>query len=578
MNKIYKYYKPYIVFVLMAFALLFVQAMCELSLPDYMSDIVANGIATGDTGYIIEKGLIMLLVSFLSASASICTGFLASRVAAGVARDTRRGVFNRVMDYSNAQFDNFSVSTLITRSTNDITQVQMVTVFLIRMVFYAPVMGIGGAVKAVNNSANMPGLAWVIIGAVAFVLVFIVILLSIVQPKFMVVQKMTDRLNLIAREGLTGTMVVRAFINEEKEEAKFDEENTKITKLNLFLNRIMALMMPTMMLVMNSVSMIVVWVASYSAANVADVGNMMAFIQYATQIIISFVMVSVVFVMLPRAFVSVKRINEILTKEPSIKNKENAIEKEKFDGSVEFKNVFFKYPDAEDYVLKNISFSIKRGETVGFVGSTGSGKSTLIHLIPRLYDVSEGNILVDGVDIRDINVENLRKNIGFVPQKSVLFKGTIAENLKYGNDEATDEEMKKAAEIAQAAGFIAQKENGYEYDIAQGGSNVSGGQRQRLSIARALAKDAPIYIFDDSFSALDFKTDAALRQALKDNTQDKTLLIVSSRIGTIMHADKIIVLNEGEMAGMGTHEELMKSCEVYAQIARSQLSQEEAAI
>ncbi len=599
MSILLKYYKRHIGLILAAFALLFVQAQCDLALPDYMSRIVSEGIAVSDTGYILKYGLIMLLISLLGVAAAIGVGFVASRLGAGLARDMRTSVFGKVSLYSNAEFDKFSTSSLITRSTNDITQILIFTVMLVRTVFYAPIMGIGGVLKCVQYSKEMPQITMVIAIAVGALIAFIIFLLLVVQPKFTKVQKMVDKTNLVAREGLTGMMVVRAFNTQKYEEQRFDTVNSDLTKINLFVNRIMAIMMPFMTIIMNGVSLAIVWVAANTANDVTSVGNMMAFMQYAMQIIMSFMFVSMMFILMPRALVSARRIGEVLNSEITIVDRPDARPAEDLKGVVRFENVSFTYPGGEDPAISGISFTSLPGQTTAFIGSTGSGKSTLINLIPRLYDVTEGRITIDGTDVRDMTKESLRRNIGFVPQKNVLFSGTIESNLKYGwqpdpeelkarmeadgisEEEAvrrlSDEAMERAARIAQATEFIEAKPDKYQSEVAQGGGNVSGGQKQRLSIARALVKKCPIYIFDDSFSALDFKTDAQLRRALKEETSDATVLIVAQRVGTIMGADQIIVLDEGKIAGIGTHRELLQSCEVYADIAHSQLSEEELA-
>lgn len=574
MMKLIKIYKPYALWVLVIFALLFVQAMTDLALPDYMSNIVNNGITTGDTGYILQEGGKMLLVALLGAVCTILVGFLSARLAAGTARNLRHDVFRKVERFSNAEFDRFSTASLITRTTNDIQQIQMLSVMALRFVFYAPIMGVGGVVKAVTKS---PNLSWIIAVAVLVVIGLVLVLFSLSVPKFKLVQKLVDRLNLVTRESLTGMMVIRAFNTQKREEERFDEVNRDLTKTNLFVNRLMVFMMPVMMFVMNAVQITIIWIgAGQVDAGAIQVGDMMAFMQYAMQIIMSFLMISVMFIMLPRASVSAERINEVLDTEPVIQDKDAPKHfPSDFKGVVEFHNVTFTYPGASEPVLNDINFVAKPGETTAFIGSTGSGKSTLVNLIDRFYDVSTGHISIDGVDIRDVTQHELHEKIGFVPQKGVLFSGTIASNLRYGKEDAAEEELVAASRIAQAAEFIDEKENRYDSDIAQGGGNVSGGQKQRLSIARALVKQAPIYIFDDSFSALDFKTDAALRRALKQETGESTVLIVAQRISTIMGAEQIIVLDEGRIVGKGTHRELLQNCAVYREIAQSQLSEEE---
>lgn len=575
MSKLLKYYKPYAKWVLLAFVLLFLQAQADLALPDFMSNIVSNGIAVSDIPYIIKNGLIMLLISFGGLVASVLVGYIASRVGAASARDVRSGIFSTVSTFSNHEFDTFSVSSLITRSTNDISQLQIFSIMLIRMVFYAPIMGVGGVIKAFEKSREMPELAQTVLIAVTVLIVGLVVLLAIVQPKFVRVQKLLDKLNLVSREGLTGMMVVRAFNTESYEEERFDSVNRELTGVNLFVNRFMVLLMPFMSLIMNGVSLSVIWLASISASNVADIGNMMAFMQYATQIIMSFMMISMVFVLMPRAFVSARRVADVLGTEPTIKNKPDAITAKNIRGELCFDNVSFSYPDSDEPIIKNISFTARPGETTAFIGSTGCGKSTIVQLIGRLYDTSVGRVLLDGTDIREYTFESLRQNIGYVPQKNLLFSGTIRENIVYGKQDASDAAVQEAIDIAQASEFISQNPNGLNGEVAQGGGNVSGGQKQRLSIARAIVKNPPVYVFDDSFSALDFKTDATLRQALKSVTKNSSVLLVAQRVSTIMNAEQIIVLDQGEIVGKGTHTELLKNCPVYYDIARSQLSADE---
>ena len=534
------------------------------------------GMDTGviQTRYILNTGLIMIGITILGVIASICVGFLASRVGASLGRVLRSKTFEKVMRFSSKEMTEFSTASLITRSTNDIQQIQMMTVMILRIVFFAPFMAIGGIYKALSTNTSM---AWIIGVAVLAVVVVVIILFSTVMPRFKKLQNLVDRLNLVTREILTGLPVIRAFSTEQFEERRFDKANKDLTKVNMFVNRMMSAMMPLMMLVMNIISVLIVWVGAKNIDTGAmQVGDMMAFIQYTMQIVMSFLMISMISVMIPRAAVSANRINEVLDKEIVIK--EDKVP-EQFDenqkGVVEFKNVSFQYPDADEKVLHDINFTARPGETTAFIGSTGSGKSTLINLIPRFHDVTEGKILVDGRDIRHVSVHDLREKIGYVPQKGVLFSGTIDSNLRYGKKEANENEIKKAAKIAQALDFINEKENKFDSEIAQGGSNVSGGQKQRLSIARAIAKDPEIFIFDDSFSALDFKTDAKLRKALKAETENSTVLIVAQRISTILDADQIVVLDEGRVVGIGTHKELLKNCEIYNEIALSQLSKEE---
>ena len=526
--------------------------------------------------YMMKTGGKMLALAFLGMAASVLVGFLASRVAASTGRDLRSKVFQKVVGFSNAEFDHFSTASLITRSTNDIQQIQMVTVMLLRMVLYAPIIGIGGVFQVFQTNVSM---SWIIGLAVVLILLIVITLFVIAMPKFKVLQNLVDRLNLVTREILTGLMVIRAFSTEKHEEKRFDKANRDLTRTNLFVNRAMTFMMPVMMLVMNGISVLIVWSGAHGInQGQMQVGDMMAFIQYTMQIIMAFLMICMISIMLPRAAVSATRIDEILTSETQIGDKKEA-EHLPVDGigTVEFDHVSFRYPGAEEDVLHDISFTAKPGETTAFIGSTGSGKSTLVNLIPRFYDVTEGSIRIDGKDIRDISQKELRDQLGYVPQKGVLFSGTIASNILYGNPDGSRQEMEEAAAIAQAEEFILEKQEQYDSHISQGGANVSGGQKQRLSIARAVAKHPKVFIFDDSFSALDYKTDVILRKALKEYTQNSVVLIVAQRISTILHAEQIIVLDEGCVAGIGTHKELLRNCEVYRQIASSQLSEEELA-
>lgn len=526
--------------------------------------------------YMLKTGGKMLALAFLGMAASVLVGFLASRVAASTGRDLRSKVFQKVVGFSNAEFDHFSTASLITRSTNDIQQIQMVTVMLLRMVLYAPIIGIGGVFQVFQTNVSM---SWIIGLAVILILLIVITLFVIAMPKFKVLQNLVDRLNLVTREILTGLMVIRAFSTEKHEEKRFDKANRDLTRTNLFVNRAMTFMMPVMMLVMNGISVLIVWSGAHGInEGQMQVGDMMAFIQYTMQIIMAFLMICMISIMLPRAAVSATRIDEILTSETQIRDKKEA-EHLPADGTgaVEFDHVSFRYPGAEEDVLHDISFTAKPGETTAFIGSTGSGKSTLVNLIPRFYDVTEGSIRMDGKDIRDISQKELRDQLGYVPQKGVLFSGTIASNILYGNPDGNRQEMEEAAAIAQAEEFILDKQEQYDSHISQGGANVSGGQKQRLSIARAVAKHPKVFIFDDSFSALDYKTDVTLRKALKEYTQNSVVLIVAQRISTILHAEQIIVLDEGRVAGIGTHKELLRNCEVYRQIASSQLSEEELA-
>lgn len=526
------------------------------------------------TNYIFKTGAIMLGVALISMLATVAVGYLGARVAAKLGRNLRKDVFHKVISFSNKEMDEFSTASLITRSTNDIQQVQMLMVMLLRIVFYAPILALGGVIKVLGTDTSM---AWIIGVAVLVIISVVLVLFALVMPKFKSVQKLVDKVNLVTREMLTGMLVIRAFGTEKHEEKRFDNANTDLMKTNLFVNRTMSMMMPTMTLIMNLITILIVWNGAHRVdSGNMQVGDMMAFIQYTMQIIMAFLMISMVSMILPRAIVSMDRIDEVISKDVNIKDKKNTKEfDENKKGIVEFKNVSFRYPNAEEDVLRNITFTAKPGQTTAFIGSTGSGKSTLINLIPRFYDVTEGEILVDGIDVKDASQHNLRDRIGYVPQKGVLFSGDIGSNLRYGNQSATDEEVRKAAEIAQALEFIETKPDKFESEISQGGTNVSGGQKQRLSIARAIAKNPEIYIFDDSFSALDLKTDAALRKSLKEETGDSTVLIVAQRISTILNADQIIVLDQGSIVGIGKHEELLKNCEVYKEIAQSQLSKEE---
>jgi ATP-binding cassette subfamily B multidrug efflux pump len=538
----------------------------------------ALGMDTGkiQSRYILRAGMFMLLLSLLGAACTVVVGFLSSRTAAGVARNLRKSIFTKVESFSSTEFDKFSTASLITRTTNDITQIQMVIALAIRMLIYAPILGIGGVFKAYNKSASM---SWIIALAVIVLLGLIGTIFAIALPKFKLIQKLIDRLNLVTRENLSGMMVIRAFNTQKFEEGRFDTANNDLTKTNLFVNRVMVALFPAMMLIMNGVTLLIVWIGAHQIADSnMQVGDMMAFMQYAMQIIFAFLMMSFMFIMIPRASVSAQRINEVLQIEPTIVDpKEPKHFDEEVRGLVEFKNVSFRYPGAEEDVLKNISFKAMPGKTTAFIGSTGAGKTTLINLLPRFYDITSGEILIDGMDIRQVTQHELRDKIGYVPQKGSLFQGTIESNLKYADENATDSEIKTAAEIAQAMEFISENSEGFKGEISQGGANVSGGQKQRLSIARALVKKAKIYIFDDSFSALDFKTDSLLRKALKDETSSSTLLIVGQRISTIKNAEQIIVLDEGKIVGMGTHNELMENCVTYQEIALSQLSKEELA-
>ena len=551
--------------------------MLEQSAPVYIKQLYEKiGIDTDaiETHYILNTGGKMLALAGLCMAASVLVGLLASRVGASVGRGLRRDVFRKVVGFSNGEFDKFSTASLITRSTNDIQQIQLLTVMILRMVLYAPILALGGIYQVFHTNVDM---SWIIALAVGIIVMVVVVLFLIVMPKFKIVQNQVDRLNLVSREILTGLPVIRAFSTEKHEEERFDEANKALTKTNLFVNRAMTFMMPLMMLVMNAISILIIWVGGHSINDGAmQVGDMMAFIQYTMQIIMSFLMICMISVMLPRAAVSATRVDEVLTSDTLIHDpKEPDTFEKEGKGEVSFDHVSFRYPGAEEDVLHDITFTAKPGQTTAFIGSTGSGKSTLVNLIPRFYDVTEGKITIDGKDIREVSQRDLRNRLGYVPQKGVLFSGDIASNILYGNPDGSEAEMEEAAQIAQAEEFISHKKKKYHSPIAQGGSNVSGGQKQRLSIARAIAKHPDIYIFDDSFSALDYKTDVTLRQALKQKTKDSTVIIVAQRISTILHAEQIIVLDDGKVAGIGTHKELLKNCEAYYQIAASQLSEKE---
>ena len=589
MKTVLKYYKPYVPYIIFIVLFLFGQAMCELALPAYMSDIIDEGIVKGDMPYIWRTGAIMIVISVGTLAFAMAGDFLAARTAAKSSRDIRHALFNKVTNFSAAELEEFSTASLITRSTNDVQTVQQTTVMLLRMAIFAPCMGIGSVVRALQTSVSLSWTVGIALGAIVIIMAGSFFL---VLPKFKVLQQKLDRMNLIMKERLSGMLVIRAFTTEKHEQKRFDIANWDLTKLNLFVNKAMSFMMPLLMFVMNGVGILIVWAGAHLIeADKLMVGDMLAYLQYAMHVIMSFLFVTMIFIMIPRAAVSAQRIGAVLDVEPTItdpaepaafgeaENAKGTQCEEKACGMprglVEFKNVSFAYPDAEEKTLEDISFIAEPGKTTAIIGGTGSGKSSLIKLIPRFYDASEGQVLVDGVDIRDITQHDLRQQIGYIPQKGVLFSGTIASNLQYGDSDATETEMMEALETAQATAFIAEKASGLDEEIAQGGTNVSGGQKQRLSIARALVKKPKIYIFDDSFSALDFKTDKALRAALKEKVGDSTLIIVAQRINTIMDAEQILVLEDGKLAGKGTHDELMETCEVYKEIALSQLSEEE---
>lgn len=537
----------------------------------------ALGMDTGriQTNYILRTGGMMLLVSLVSVVSTIIVGFLAARMAAGLARNLRRMIFEKVMRFSSGEFSRFSTASLITRSTNDITQVQMVLMMMVRMVFYAPIIGIGGILRAIAKDASM---WWIIALGVGLVIILISVAMLIAVPRFKIVQNLIDRLNLVARENLSGMMVVRAFNRQDYEEQRFDQANRDLTRVNLFINRVFVIMMPLMMFIMNFVSLLVIWVGSHQVAQATmQVGDMMAFMQYVMQIMFSFLMMSFMFIMIPRADVSANRIADVLETEVTIQDPEEPKTfVEPFKPTIEFRNVSFRYPDAEEDVLHDINFTAHAGQTVGVIGTTGSGKSTVVNLIPRFYDVTGGAIYIDGIDIRQVRTADLRRKIGYIPQQSNLFSGDIASNLHFAEEDADEAAMKKSLEIAQAAEFVFSKPEGLQTEVSQGGVNFSGGQKQRLSIARALVKQAPIYIFDDSFSALDYKTDAALRRAIHKNLGNSTVFIVTQRVATIKNADLILVLDEGRIIDQGTHRQLMERCDVYREIALSQITQAEA--
>lgn len=524
--------------------------------------------------YLLAAGGKMVGLALIMAAATVLVGLAASRVAAGVGMTLRGNLFKKVVGFSNTEMDKFSTASLITRCTNDVQQIQMVTVIMLRIVAYAPIIGIGGIIKVLNTGSHME---WVIGLAVLLIMGFVLVLTSIAMPKFKLMQKLVDKVNLVSREILTGLSVIRAFGREDEEEKRFDAANTELTKTNLFTNRVMTFMMPGMMFIMYVITVLIVWVSAHHIdVGTMQVGTMTAFMTYAMQIVMAFLMLTMLSIMLPRAAVAADRIDEVMKTASSVENPDNPVHVEdKAEGKVRFNHVNFRYPNAEDCVLENIDFEALPGQTTAIIGSTGCGKSTLVNLIPRLYDVTEGSITIDGTDIRNMSLEDLRGMIGFVPQKAVLFSGTIASNIKFGNSDASDDDMKQCAQIAQATEFIEEKDDTYNSRIAQGGSNVSGGQKQRLSIARAIAKHPKIFVFDDSFSALDLKTDATLRKALGENVRDSTMIIVAQRVSTILHAEQIIVLDEGRIAGIGTHGQLLENCEVYKEIAMSQLSEEE---
>ena len=577
MSKIFEYMKPYTGMILCAALLLFVEAMCALALPGYMADIVNEGVLPGNIPFIWRTGLTMLLITLLSVVVALIVGYFTAKTATGVANDLRRAVFQKVLSFSNSEVNRFNTSSLITRTTNDITQIQNTMMLAIRLFLYAPMIGIGGIIRALERNVSM---TWIIALATIVMVGIMAVLFFIALPKFKMVQSLIDRLNLVSRENLSGILVVRAFSTQDFEKKRFDKANRDLAETNLFVDQSFALITPAINLILNLTTVVIVWVgAQYASAFRADIGDIFAFLQYGMLIIFAFLMVAIMLVMLPRAVVSAARIKEVLETQGSLVYKSDPAPLPKdFKGVVEFKDVSFRYPDAaesEENVLDGISFTANPGETTAIIGSTGSGKTTVLQLLLRFYDVTGGAICVDGIDIRDVRKQDLHEKIGYVPQKAMLFAGSIRSNLLYADKSASDDRVQDAADTAQAAGFIQEKPEGYDSNVAQGGSNLSGGQRQRLSIARALVKNAPIYLFDDSFSALDLKTDALLRATLKRKTGASTLLVVAQRISTIMDADQIVVLEYGKIAGRGRHAELMKTCEVYREIAASQLSEEE---
>lgn len=577
MKAVLKYLKYAAGYVALSLAFLVVQALSELWLPNLMSDMVDTGIVAlngqdGQIQYILLKGVQMLGVALLCVAAAIGVSFFSTKTSAIISKKMRHDVFTRVSEFSSTEFDKFSTASLITRTTNDIQQIQQMLSMGTRMLFFAPIMGVGSVVMALRKSSSM---SWILAAAVGVLLVLIVVGFYVAMPKIKILQKLIDRINLVSRENLSGMMVIRAFSNEAHEEKRFESSNNDLRRTNRFVMRTMSIIQPLMTIIMNFTTIAVVWFGA-NAINTGtlEIGDMMAYIQYAMHVIMSFLFISMIFINIPRALISINRVGDILTTEPSITNKENAVDLVNPKGEIEFKNVFFRYHNADDDVLSDISFKAMPGQTTAFIGSTGSGKSTLINLIPRFYDITSGSITYDGIDIRDLTIESLRDSIGFVPQKGLLFSGTIESNIKTGKADADTELMSKALSTAQAQ-FVADMPEGIHSEIAQSGSNVSGGQRQRLAIARALVKQPPVYIFDDSFSALDLKTDAALRKALKSYTESAAVLIVAQRVSTIMNAEQIIVLDEGRIVGKGTHKELLKNCKEYREIAESQLAKEE---
>ena len=577
MSKVFEFMKPYTGMLICAAILLFTEAYCALVLPGYMADVVNDGVLPGNVPFIWRTGTTMLLITMLSVAAALTAGYFAAKTATGVANDLREAVFEKVLRFSNAEMNRFATSSLITRTTNDISQVQSAMMMAIRQFIYAPIIGVGGIIRALDRS---PSMTWIIALATISMLGVMMILLIIAIPKFKQVQGLIDRLNLVSRENLSGILVVRAFSTQKFEKSRFDKANRDLTNTNLFVEQAFAFMGPSIMLVLNLTTAVIVWVgARQASAFRIDIGDIFAFLQYGMLIIFAFLMVAVTFIMLPRAVVSAGRIKEVLETQSSIQFRENPRPFPRdFKGIIEFRDVSFRYPDAtesEENVLDGISFIAKPGQTTAIIGATGSGKTSILKLLLRFYDVTGGAVLIDGINLCELDKKELHDKIGYIPQKASLFTGTIRSNLLYADKSASEEKIADAADTAQAAAFISAKPDGYESNVAQGGANLSGGQRQRLSIARALVKNAPIYLFDDSFSALDLKTDALLRTALKNKTGASTKLIVAQRISTIMDADQIVVLDHGKIAGCGNHSQLMKTCEVYREIAHSQLSEEE---
>lgn len=574
MLKLARFLKPYAPLAVLAVVFLFAQAFAELYLPNLMAEMIDIGVKNGDVLFIIQTGARMLFIALMGGFSAILVSFAAAKVAAGVTRDVRREVFSSVCSFSSEEFDRFSTASLITRTTNDVNQLLHLVLMGLRMMCFAPVMGIGSIVLAVQKS---PSMSWILVLAVVVVITVITTVFYAAMPQFRLVQKLVDRLNLVSREHLNGLMVIRAFSTQKFEKKRFEKANGDLTSVNLFVNRIMVVLWPSMSIVMNGIGLLVVWVGAHRVASSGMlVGDMMAFMQYGMHVVFSFMMLSMMFIMVPRAAVSAQRIAEVLDTATTICDpKVPAHADPAMRGIVEFRNVTFRYRGAEEDVLHSVSFTAMPGQTTAFIGATGSGKSTLINLIPRFYDVTGGEIFISGVDVRNLPLIELRDQIGFVPQKGTLMSGTVASNLRYGKADASDVEIREAARVAQASSFVEAMDGGFEGRIAEGGANVSGGQKQRLSIARALVKNPPVYIFDDTFSALDFKTDATLRAELRKFTKDATVLIVAQRINTILNADRIVVLDEGRVAGTGTHRELLKTCGVYREIAESQLTVEE---